>query len=89
MTSRRENRAEPENRQAAEPSDLDLDWREDERERRAIDDLYPDYGWLHPPDYVITVAKLPGMPGPPSLEEVLRGSGARTREPEPDLEAEP
>jgi hypothetical protein len=86
MTSRRETPAEPGNRQAATPPEPD--WRQEDREHRATDDPYPGYGWRRPPDYMIVVAKLPGLPGPPSLEEVLNATPARTREPEPDLDAE-
>jgi hypothetical protein len=45
----------------------------------------------HRPTYVIVVDQLrdwrPGLP--PSLAELLEAEPARTREPEPDLEAEP
>ena len=43
------------------------------------------------PEYVIVVDQLRGwQPGqPPSLAELLEAGPARTREPEPDLEAEP
>jgi hypothetical protein len=51
---------------------------------------FPDR-WPHHPKYVIVVDQLrdwrPGQP--PSLAEVLETRPARTREPEPDLEAEP
>ena len=61
---------------------------------REMDDPYdlpfPDR-WPHRPEYVIVVAQLrdwqPGQP--PSLAELLETRPARTREPEPDLEAEP
>jgi hypothetical protein len=65
-----------------------------EKEMREIDDPYdlpfPDR-WPHRPEYVIVVAQLRGwQPGqPPSLAELLETRPARTREPEPDLEAEP
>jgi hypothetical protein len=47
--------------------------------------------WPHRPAYVIVVDQLRGWrPGqPPSLAELLEAGPARTREPEPDLEAEP
>jgi hypothetical protein len=47
--------------------------------------------WPHRPTYVIVVGQLRGWrPGqPPSLAELLETRPARTREPEPDLEAEP
>jgi hypothetical protein len=55
---------------------------------------FPDYSDRRPPDrprYVIVVDQLrdwrPGQP--PSLAELLEAGAARTREPEPDLEAEP
>jgi len=51
---------------------------------------FPDH-WPHRPEYVIVVDQLrdwrPGQP--PSLAELLETRAARTREPEPDLEAEP
>ena len=51
---------------------------------------FPDH-WPHRPKYVIVVDQLrdprPGQP--PSLAELLEAGPARTREPEPDLEAEP
>jgi hypothetical protein len=70
------------------------DPRQGEKEMREIDDPYdlpfPDR-WPHRPEYVIVVAQLrdwqPGQP--PSLAELLETRPARTREPEPDLEAEP
>ena len=50
---------------------------------------FPDR-WPHRPEYVIVVAQLrdwqPGQP--PSLAELLETRSARTRQPEPDLEAE-
>ncbi len=55
---------------------------------------FPDYSdrWPpHRPEYVIVVDQLrdwqPGQP--PSLAELLETQPARTRQPEPDLEAEP
>ena len=51
---------------------------------------FPDYG-PHRPEYVIVVDQLrdwrPGQP--PSLAELPETGPARTREPQPDLEAEP
>jgi hypothetical protein len=49
---------------------------------------FPDH-WPHRPKYVIVVDQLRGwQPGqPPSLAELLETR--RTRQPEPDLEAEP
>ena len=51
---------------------------------------FPDQ-WARRPEYVIVVDQLRGWrPGqPPSLAELLEAGPARTREPEPDLEAEP
>ena len=51
---------------------------------------FPDQ-WPHRPKYVIVVDQLRGWrPGqPPSLAELLEAGPARTRDPEPDLEAEP
>jgi hypothetical protein len=52
---------------------------------------FPDRCPAGRPQYVIVVAQLrdwqPGQP--PSLAELLETPPARTREPEPDLEAEP
>jgi hypothetical protein len=51
---------------------------------------FPDH-WPHRPTYVIVVGQLrdwrPAQP--PSLAELLEPGPARTREPGPDLEAEP
>ena len=51
---------------------------------------FPDQ-WPYRPEYVIVVDQLRGWrPGqPPSLAELLEAGPAQTREPEPDLEAEP
>ena len=51
---------------------------------------FPDQ-WAHRPEYVIVVDQLRGWRPdlPPSLAELLEAGPARTREPEPDLEAEP
>ena len=52
---------------------------------------FPDRWPPGRPEYVIVVDQLrdcrPGQP--PSLAELLEAGPARTREPEPDLEAEP
>jgi hypothetical protein len=57
------------------------------------DDLpFPDDRWPRGrPEYMVVVAQLRGLrpAQPPSLLEVLESGHARTREPEPDLEAEP
>ena len=51
---------------------------------------FPDH-WPHCPEYVIVVDQLRGWRPdlPPSLAELLDAGPGRTREPEPDLEAEP
>ena len=70
------------------------DPRPGEKDMREMEDPYdlpfPDR-WPHRPTYVIVVDQLRGwQPGqPPSLAELLETGPARTREPEPDLEAEP
>jgi hypothetical protein len=74
------------------------DPRPGDRDMREMQDPYdlpfPDYSdrWPpHRPKYVIVVDQLrdwqPGQS--PSLVELLETQSARTREPEPDLEAEP
>ena len=79
-------------RQADHP--LIPDPRPGDRDMHEMSDPYdlpfPDR-WPHRPKYVIVVAQLRGwQPGqPPSLAELLETGPARTREPEPDLEAEP
>jgi hypothetical protein len=53
---------------------------------------FPDDRWPQGrPAYAIVVDQLRGWQpgGPPSLAELLETRPARTREPEPDLEAEP
>ena len=70
------------------------DPRPGDKDMREMTDPYdlpfPD-GWPHRPEYVIVVDQLrdwqPGQP--PSLAELLETRSARTRQPEPDLEAEP
>jgi hypothetical protein len=84
--------ARPANRPAATPSIPDP--RAGERDlpetAEPYDLPFPDH-WPHRPTYVIVVDQLrdwrPGQP--PSLAELLEAEPARTREPEPDLEAEP
>ena len=51
------------------------------------DDVWPQGG----PKYVVVLAQRRGLQPsqPPSLAEALESGRARTREPEPDLEAEP
>jgi hypothetical protein len=64
----------------------------DTRETAEPYDLpFPDHWPPGRPEYVIVVDQLRGWrPGlPPSLAELLEAGPARTREPEPDLEAEP
>ena len=92
MTPARRKRAEPANRPAATP--LIPGPREGERDMpetaEPCDLPFPDQ-WPHRPKYVIVVDQLrdwrPGQP--PSLAELLEDGPAHTREPEPDLEAEP
>ena len=68
--------------------------RSGEKDGPEMDDPYdlpfPDH-WPRQPEYVIVVDQLrdwqPGQPS--SLAELLETRPARTREPEPDLEAEP
>ena len=52
---------------------------------------FPDHRPPRRPTYVIVVDQLRGWRTdlPPSLAELLEARPARTREPEPDLEAEP
>ena len=74
---------------AQRPADKDMGERQD-----PYDLPLPDYSDHWPPgrpQYVIVVDQLRGwQPGqPPSLAELLETGPARTREPEPDLEAEP
>jgi hypothetical protein len=82
----------PAHRPAATP--LVPDPRAGERDRPETAEPYdlpfPDQ-WRHRPEYVIVVDQLRGWrPGqPPSLAELLEAGPARSREPEPDLEAEP
>jgi hypothetical protein len=71
------------------PGDKDMHEMED-----PYDLPFPDCSDRWPPrrpDYVIVVDQLRDwQPGkPPSLAELLETRPARTREPEPDLEAEP
>ncbi len=70
------------------------DPRPGDKDMREMTDPYdlpfPDH-WPHRPQFVIVVDQLrdwqPGQP--PSLAELLETRPARTRQPEPDLEAEP
>ena len=92
MTSPRRRPARPANRPAATP--LIPAPRAGERDTPKTADPYdlpfPDE-WPHRPTYVIVVDQLRGWRPdlPPSLAELLEAEPARTREPEPDLEAEP
>ena len=84
--------ARPRNRPAATP--LVPAPRAAERDMPETEEPYdlpfPDYWPPGRPEYVIVVDQLRGWPGqPPSLAELLEAEPARTREPEPDLEAEP
>ena len=77
-------------RTPGEPPDPRLGDRDMSETREPCDLLFPDY-LSHRPDYVIVVDQLRGWQPdqPPSLAELLETRPARTREPEPDLEAEP
>ena len=92
MTPARRKPAEPASRPAATPGIPDPRAAERDMPETAepYDLPFPDQ-WPHRPTYVIVVDQLrdwrPGQP--PSLAELLEAGPARTREPEPDLEAEP
>ena len=92
MTSSRRKPPGPANRPDATPLIPDL--RAGERhlpETAEPDDLpFPDH-WPHRPTYVVVVDQLRDWRSgqPPSLAELLETGPAYTREPEPDLEAEP
>ena len=92
MTTPRRKPAEPRpGRRNAGP--LVPDPRPPEQDQRELRDPYdlpfPDHWPAGRPEYVIVVDQLRGwQPGqPPSLAELLETD--RSREPEPDLEAEP
>ena len=93
MTNDDRTPREPGRRRQADRS-LVPDPRPGEKDIREMADPYdlpfPDR-WPHRPRYVIVVDQLrdwqPGQP--PSLAELLETRPARTREPEPELEAEP
>jgi hypothetical protein len=89
---------EPESRRQADAPRVPAQRLAEENRRELQDDphdlydLFPDeyLPWLiSRADYHIVVAQVPGWNpgGPPSLAEALETG--RTREPEPDLEAEP
>jgi hypothetical protein len=92
VTPARRKPAEPASRPAAAPRiPAPRAGERDTPETAGPYDLpFPDQ-WPHRPKYVIVVDQLrdwrPGQP--PSLAELLEAEPARTREPEPDLEAEP
>ena len=93
MTPSRRRPARPGNREDATP--LIPSPRASERDlpetAEPYDLPFPD-GWPPGrPEYVIVVDQLRGWrPGkPPSLAELLEAGPAGTRDPEPDLEAEP
>jgi hypothetical protein len=73
------------------------DWRAGDIDLSDMDDepydLYvPDDIWpAGRPEYVIVLAQSRNLPPGhlPSLDDILRNGHARTRDPEPDLEAEP
>ena len=93
MTPARRKPDEPVRRPAATPRIPDP--RPGERDMPETAEPYdlpfPDDWPPGRPEYVIVVDQLRGwQPGqPPSLAELLEAGPARTREPEPDLEAEP
>ena len=94
MTTPRRRPAKPETgRRDAAPRIPDP--RPPEQDLRDLRDPYdlpfPDRWPPGRPDYVIVVDQLRGwQPGQPaSLAEILETGHTRTREPEPDLEAEP
>jgi hypothetical protein len=98
VTTRRRKQAGPATRQpAATPFTFELS-EEDRRELRERDFEgyeYPD-GSLpglprDRPGYVVVIDQLRGQwpDQPRSLNEILESLAARTRDPEPDLEAEP
>ena len=93
MTNHDRTPCEPGSRRHADRP-LVPDPRPGDKDMREMTDPYdlpfPDR-WPHRPKYVIVVDQLRGWrPGqPPSLAELLEAGPARTREPEPDLEAEP
>ena len=92
MTPSRRKPAGPANRPAAAP--LIPGPRAGERDRPETAEPYdlpfPDQ-WPHRPTYMIVVDQLRDwLPSqPPSLAELLETGRTRTRQPEPDLEAEP
>jgi hypothetical protein len=92
MTPSRRRPARPGNREDATP--LIPGPRASERDLPETAEPYdlpvPDH-WPRRPAYAVVVDQLRGWrPGqPPSLAELLEAEAARTREPEPDLEAEP
>jgi hypothetical protein len=85
---------EPESRRQADDPHVPAPRLADDYEnwRELQDDPYDDYEpWhKHAPKFHIVVAQAPGWNpgGPPSLDELLENL-ARTRDPEPDREAEP
>ena len=92
MTPARRKPARPALRPAATPRIPDPRAAERDMPETAepYDLPFPD-GWPHRPEYVIVVDQLRGWrPGQStSLAELLEARPGRTREPEPDLEAEP
>jgi hypothetical protein len=84
----------PGNRQAGPPSDADP--RTGEKDQAELSDPYDlpyseDQGLPSRPSYLIVVDQLRDWQPArsPSLAELLETRAARTREPEPELEAEP
>ena len=85
----------PRGRRQASPSPAP-DWRAGDIDLSEMDEPYdlflPDDMWPEGrPTYVVVIAQSRTLhPGhPPSLDDILRNGRGRTREPEPDLEAEP
>ena len=93
MTPSHRKPAGPARRPAATPRIPALRAGERDMPETAEPDDLPFPGRRPPgrPEYVIVVDQLRGRwpDQPPSLAELLEAGPARTREPEPDLEAEP
>ena len=86
---------EPEPRRPADAPPVPAQ-RQEDKDMQEIQDPYdlpfPDLSDRWPPrrpDYVIVVDQIRGSGQPPCLAELLDTTAARTREPEPDREAEP
>ena len=97
MTTPRKTPAGPRTRRQADGPHIPAQ-RPEAEDLRELHDPYdlpfPDFSDHRPParpGYAIVIDQLRGWQpdGPPSLAEILETRPARTREPEPDLEAEP